>query len=415
MMTPLAAAALLWAVPLSAQAPAKPVTLREAFALALAQSDSVASSEWTLRQAEAQYRQALGGILPELSLRHQTLAQLREPPTHDGSLRASLAGLNGYRELALLKAARAGERQRRHERRRAEQLLLLDVAGAFYGQLQAREAATATEGLIVFAEKRLAELRERVRVGRAREADALAQDVQLEQLRSQLEETRRLAAARADLLEFLLREPVTPVVEDGPAPAPKAALADYLARVEDRPDVAAAREQVEAAEGAAGAPRAGRLPSLSLTGDWFGYREPFPRDRQRWQATFTASMPIWSWGARSAAVRAADAFVGLQEIVLRSTRRLADLNVRNAHRDHLTAERQFAIRRRALELARRDYDLQARDERRGLVTTLEVLESLNRLNAAELDFYGARLATRLAAVALETAAGADPASLEPPR
>ena len=55
------------------------------------------------------------------------------------------------------------------------------------------------------------------------------------------------------------------------------------------------------------------------------------------------------------------------------------------------------------------------DERRGLVTTLEVLESLNRLNAAELDFYGARLNTRLATVALEVAAGADPATLELPR
>jgi outer membrane protein TolC len=89
--------------------------------------------------------------------------------------------------------------------------------------------------------------------------------------------------------------------------------------------------------------------------------------------------------------------------------------VRNAHRDHAYAERQLAIRRRAQELARRDYELQTRDERRGLVTSLEVLESLNRLNAAELDLQSAVLAARLASVGLEIAAGADPASLEPPR
>lgn len=415
MMRALAAAALLAAVPLRAQAPAKPVTLREAFALALAHSDDVAASEQTLRQAEALYRSALGSVLPELSLRHASSLQPRERPEHDGSLRASLTGLNGYRELSLLKATRADERRRRHERRRAEQLLLGDVAGAFYGLLQARENASSTEGLIGHAEKRLAELRERVRVGRAREADAIGQEVQLQALRSQLEESRRQLDSRADLLAYMLREPATPVVEEGPAPAPKPPLADYLSRVEERPDVAAARETVASAEGDTGVARAARLPQLTLSGDWYGYRTPSPRDRDRWGASLVASMPLFSWGTRAGAVDAARAFQGLQEVVLRATRRLADLDVRDAHRDHLVAERQLDLRRRALELARRDYALQTRDERRGLVTSLEVLESLNRLNAAELDFHSARLSTRLAAVGLEIAAGADPATLELPR
>jgi outer membrane protein TolC len=420
-MRPLAAAALLWAVPLAAQAPAaRPATLREAYALALAASDSVASSEQSLRQAEALYRQALGGSLPELSLRHQQSWQGRQRPEYDGALRASWNGLNGYRELSALRSASAVERQRRHLRRRAEQLLLGDVAGAFYGYLQARENARATDGLIVFAEKRLAELRERVRVGRAREADAIGQEVQLQALRSQLEESRRQVDARADLLAFFLREPVEPVVEAGPQAAPRPALESYLSRVEERPDVAAAVEAVRAAEGTRDTARAARLPQVSATADYFGYRSinsrnPVLRERDRWNLGFTASMPIWSWGARAALTEAAEAVAGLQAVLLRATRRAADLDVRNAHRDHAYAERQLAIRRRAQELARRDYELQTRDERRGLVTSLEVLESLNRLNAAELDLQSAVLAARLASVGLEIAAGADPASLEPPR
>lgn len=419
MRTALAAALLSAALPAAAQTSSS-MTLREAFALALAASDDVAASEQSLRQAEALYRQALGASLPELSLRHQQSWQGRDRPEYDGSLRASWIGLSGYRELSALKAARSTERQRRHLRRRAEQLLLGDVAGAFYGYLQARENARSTDGLIVFADKRLAELRERVRVGRAREADAIGQEVQLEGLRSQLEESRRQVDARADLLAFFLRRPAEPSVSSGPALAPRPALDAYLSRVEERPDVAAAREAVNAAEGSESVTRAARLPQVTATADYFGYRSinsrnPVLRERDRWNAGFTASMPIWSWGARAALTDAADAFSSLQAVLLRAARRAADLDVRNAHRDHAYAERQLAIRLRARESARRDYELQTRDERRGLVTSLEVLESLNRLNAAELNLQSALLTSRLAYVALEIAAGTDPASLEPPR
>lgn len=417
MRFPLVAALLAAALPVYAQSPAAPAPadLPRAFALALAQSDDIALSEQSLRQAEALYRQALGTLMPELSLRHETNWSPRQTPVSDGMVRLAQTGLNGYRELSALKATRSEEARRRHLRRRAEQLLLGDVAVAFYGLLQARENAASTSGLITFAERRLVELKDRVRVGRAREADAIGQEVQLEALRTQFEESDRQSRARADLLAFLLREDVTPAVPTGPAAPPPPPLDAYLSRLEERPDVAAAREAVAAAAGAASVTRAARLPSLGYQANWYGYRRPVSRERDRWDAGVTASMPLFSWGARAATTDAADAFRSFQEYALRAARRLAELEVRNAHRDLATAERQLEIRRRALALARRDYDLQTRDERRGLVTSLEVLESLNRLNAAELGFQSALLTTRLAVVGLEIAAGADPAAVEPPR
>src|SRR5438477_138332 len=57
------------------------------------------------------------------------------------------------------------------------------------------------------SEKRVAELRNRVRVGRNREADVIAQEVQIESLNSQLEQNERQAAALADLLIFLTKVP----------------------------------------------------------------------------------------------------------------------------------------------------------------------------------------------------------------
>ncbi len=414
-----AALVLLLALPAAAQTPPEPPArgLKETYALALANSDAVAISEQTLQQAEALFRSALGASFPLISFRHTTDWQHRrvggsqlggaQQAQSEGAIRVSQVGLTGYREIAAVRASRATISQRRHERRRAEQLLLADVAAAYYGLIQARENSASTLQLIEYADKRLAELRERVRVGRAREADALAQEFQSQSLSAQLVENERLARSRADFLEFLVRAPVAPAASGDEPPAAAAPLDGYLARVENRPDVSAARDALAAAERGRDAAFSGYLPQLSLTGNRYLYR-PTARESNLWDVAATASVPLFSFGAiraDNASARAASESAGF---ALRAARRAADLDARNAHRDLAAALRQVEISRRAEELARRDYRLQSQDERRGLVTSIEVLQSLERLNAATLSRSDALVRARLAAIALETAAGAMP-------
>ena len=389
-------------------------TLKQAYELALKNSDAIAVSEQAIVRAEALYRAAFGGSLPVLRARSDTSWQDKRatPPSTqtDAALRLSWTGLTGYRELAAVRASKAVASQRENAKARAEQLLLGNVAAAYYGLLQSRANATTTGRLIEYADKRLAELKERVRVGRAREADALAQEVQSQSLRSQLEESSRLALARADLLEFLVRAPVDPVADDSaasPAPAP---LDSYLARVENRPDVAAAREAVRAADAAADAARADFLPSVTAQANRYLYR-PSIRDNNKWDAAVGVSLPLFSFGAIRANVAAARATATSQEFELRATRRAADLDTRNAHRDYGTAVRQLDLRRRGSELAQRDFSLQTADEKRGLVTAIEVLQSLDRLNTANLEFANALLQARLSSINLELSAGARPEDL----
>jgi len=293
-------AAVLLLCPALALAQAEPAvtTLREAYRAALANSDAVAVSEKTIAEAEALYRAALGDSFPLISARHVTDVQDKrvggaqlggsKRAQHEGMLRLSWIGLTGYRELATLRAGKQGVAQRRHERRRAEQSLLVDVAAAYYGLIQARENVDTTSQLVEFADKRLTEIKDRVRVGRAREADALAQEVQSQALRSQLEESVRQVQARGDLLAFLVRAPVTPVALSTGALAAVPALDRYLERVESRPDVAAARDSVLAASSRVGIARAGYFPELGLSGNYYGYRPP-ARAANKWDAAATVS------------------------------------------------------------------------------------------------------------------------------
>ena len=413
MMRTLSACLFLLPALAHAQAsPASPVrTLREAYRAALVNSDAVAAGEQTLRQAEALYRAALGGSLPALSARNDTTWQDKrtsgDSSQSDGMIRLGRSGLTGYRELALVKASRSAVAQREQERLRAEQLLLGDVAGAYYGLIQAQENTAITAQLLELADRRLVELRERVRVGRAREADALAQEVQSEALRSQLEESRRQVSARGDLLAFLVRAPIEPQAPAADAAAQPHPLEGYLSRLETRPDVAAARQAVKVAGGGVGIARADFLPEVGLQANYYAYR-PAARSDSKWDASASVSLPLFSFGAARASVDSAKAAYSRQEYALRAAVRAAELDVRNAHRDFASAVRQLEIARRAGALAQRDYKLQTVDERRGLVTSIEVLQSLDRLNIANLALNTALVSTRLAAIALETAAGVRP-------
>ncbi|MEK7383753.1 MAG: hypothetical protein AAB262_10785, partial [Elusimicrobiota bacterium] len=60
-------------------------TLRDAYLAALENSDSVAISEQTLRQAEALYRSARGSSFPLISLRNDTSRQDRRSAGTAGS------------------------------------------------------------------------------------------------------------------------------------------------------------------------------------------------------------------------------------------------------------------------------------------------------------------------------------------
>jgi outer membrane protein TolC len=351
----------------SAETPVR--TLGDAYARALAASETIAINEQSVRQAEALYREAFGSSFPLITARTLTTWQdgARGQSQTDAGLRLTQTNLTGYRELMAVRAAKATSEQREADRLRAEQLLLNDVAGAFYGLEESLENVAVTAQLAEFARLRLKELNERTRVGRGREADAIAQEVQLAALESQAEESRRQVSARTDLLAYLTLTPrIEPQVSSEPARGGNAELASYLARRESRPDVASARKAAESAADRVHVARADRVPQLSLLADWYagGYR-PASRSALRWDGQLIASLPLFSFGAISAEVDAAKAFSTSEELFLHSTRRSAELDIKNAFRDDVSARTQLEVQTRAVALAERDYALQRRDERRG--------------------------------------------------
>jgi len=250
-----------------------------------------------------------------------------------------------------------------------------------------------------------------VRVGRSREPDALAQDSQISTLESQEVENRRQAAADSDLLSFLTKATVDPTAADAPPAEEPKPLSEYLARMEARPDVQAARWTFDFAQAGVRVARGDRFPQFSWFGDGYTSR-PSAKRTSYWDAQLTVSLPLFSWGAVTAEINGAKAASAAADLALQAARRAAELDIRNSYRNYAAARRQFQIEKHAVEIAEHDFDLQRQDENRGLVTAIDVLQSLDRLNTARLAYDNALLNERLAAVELEVSAGARPEDME---
>jgi outer membrane protein len=387
------------------------VTLKDLFSKALKNSETVAISDEAVRRSQALHRQTLGETFPEITYQRRATLEERAKTRHDGFFEVAKTSFTGYGEIAALKASGATAAQRRFERRRIEQLLLQDIAAAFYNLLLAEENARTTEKLVELAESRSTELEERVQLGKTRPADALGQKVLIGTFRSQLEESRRQVDARRDLLAFLVAEPrLEGKIEDSLVPSEPLSLEAYLATAQSRPDIEAARENLEAFKGLMEVTRAEFLPSFGASAAAYTDRSLSSNDVD-WDVLFSMNVPIWNWGGRHAAMDAAGTDVAQSRDEMSLALRQAELDIRNAYRDLASAKRQREILESSVVAARQDYELQVKDDSQGLVTNLEVFESLGRLSDAELAYNSARLQEKLAVINLKVAAGSDPGEI----
>ena len=388
-------------------------TLRQAYFSALNTSERMFLSDAAIRESEAQNRKIFGNAFPALSLRHQTLWKEASLTETDGMMRLAITDLTGYKEYLAFHAGGSALAVREFEKLRAKQLLLQDVAYAFFGLLQAKENTQATGRLLHSAEERLVQLRERVRVGRSRQTDAIQQELQIASLRAQLEENQRQSGTYTDRLSFLAGAPVGELeFKDWVVLLSSRELSGYLSTLELRPDVRAAQESVDLSKGLIRIAVTDYWPRLDLAADYYAYR-PDSKKNINWDAALVLNMPLWNWGARSANLDVVKSALAQKNAVLSMARRQSELEIKNAYRNYVSSKKEFEYLKNVLDLARQDYDLQVRDDRRGLVTSLEVVESLNRLNNAERAVNNGLLSIRLTAIELQLVSGAVPEEILP--
>jgi outer membrane protein TolC len=402
------------------------IPLTDALARLDHQSLTLVQSRSRAAEASAITRQSASALLPTLTaqgsyVRNSDEAAVVRPGgptlfiqpleqrTATGALRVPLIVPNAWFELAQSRdAARAADASaaatRLQVRTGFAQAAFASAAGEEIVAASARAATSAAE-LVRSAQRR-------VQAGTAAPLDVL---------KAEAEEVRResdLARARADLarsrlaLGILLGEerPVRVQVPAEPPVAPDAppdALArDALVR---RPELAAQRAQVDAAEAGVRSAWARLAPQLSASGSIFASDVAYPTgETEAWRASVDLVWPLYDGGLRYGKRRQAEAQLEGARAAAEAQRLAVIQEVLDGRRDLdvarerlRLAEAQRRLAADAAASARRSFDA-------GVASSLDVIDANDRLYQADVGLAESRARLAQSGLALERALGRDP-------
>ena len=393
---PFLAALALVALPLPALAQA--LTLWAAADSTLARHPSILAAEARMDGAEATGRAARAAYLPSVAgsggltryAEPMVVAPLhgfdpRNPPAFDRTLIQSQLTLeytlfDGGARGAQVRGADALEEGLALRRDATAQELLEAVAAAFTGVLAAREMRTAAERQAEALASELDRANQRLREGTAARVEVLRAEAALLDARAQVASAEaRVGLAERSLARLMGADPsalAARALEDV-APRPFAMGPGAGASVVE-PRIEAARKSVDATRSRLRQERAGRLPTLRGSAGLLNFGSSAGDYVTEWQAGVRVSWPLFTGGARTAAIRRAEADVRTAEEELRQ----AELAVAASLDGAETALTEASARATALEASVVQWEEVARIEALSLEAGSGVQQDYLRAEAA---------------------------------
>jgi outer membrane protein len=185
----------------------------------------------------------------------------------------------------------------------------------------------------------------------------------------------------------------------------------YLARIEQRPDVRAARQRLTAANENVDVARGAHLPSLDLYANRYLERRGTLADVD-WDVQLALTVPIYAGGSVQSRVRESLSQREQADLAVSQAGRLAAQEIRSLHQSVALDRAQLEALEMATEAARKNYEVQLRDYRLGLVTNLDVLQALTAFQGNKRALDRARYTAKANYFKLEAAAVRRPAAPE---
>jgi len=389
------------------------LTLEDAYALAVERTERLALKAEDQEQASALTLQAVGKVLPHLSLLGSknfvsdgTLPLPSGPasPSTSLSLNATQTLFTGLDEVAGLSAASANRDLQRSGFRHEAGRLLLDVARAFYTVLQLEESLQTKQISRELTEQILAQLKRWQAVGRSRNSEVLSTQAQLSRLSAETKETQnQLAQAREEFASLAGIPSDRKLVAETSVPRPVQAMGELETRMETRADVQAAKASVGIAEALLLQAHGRHLPSLAAQGNYVLHREG--SSVPEWNILLTAQFPFLEGGETLGAEKEMASQKRQAQMRLEETRRRGLQEIRQAYQSLSNSIDESDAYQKALEASEAEYKAVSADYRNSLTTNLEVLRTLNSLQDVKDNYVRAKYRTLADQVWLGVATG----------
>lgn len=404
---------LCWSFAFSGEtlpAPPKILTLPQAYELSLKRSEDVAMRHEMLEEAQGRFYKAMGVILPKADF---VMTYERQDASSPGSADSSDDGVSssftrrstrekkfvfsqpvfsGFKELAALRAAGAEKNQRRHEWKRAREILFWDLVEVFYAVIETKKDLEILDSTRQSLEDRAAEIERRLEIGRSRQGELGSTIVEIKLIEFERQKTLRMHRVSRQLLEFYIGVPWDGELEEESIPADLLKeIGEYLPKVEERGDVLAAEAAKALGENNVVAARSGLFPQVKLDGNYYTERQGFQSGID-WDVLLTVDIPIFDGAQTWGNIKEAAAKSKSAEFALSKARRTARLELQNAYEEFRASRFEEEALQQAAEASEKNYALESEDYRKNLVSHLEVLDALRshqdisrRLNQARQE------------------------------
>jgi outer membrane protein len=404
---------LFWG--LNSIASPEPVRLQSAFESALKKNESASIATAQVDQADARESKAFGQVLPQISLIGNYLRQ--DAPTNTASSQLkpdqSSARINltqpifhGLSDIYAYRATQALARSKKASEFAARLALYTSVAAAYYGVLSSEKDRENLKSILELTEKRVGELKQRTKIGRSRRGELLASESQSAVLKAQLEAAVVAASNARDNFQFITGLPAESPLYDDPSrqQGHSPSLELYLNMVEKRPDVEAVKETYEASDQLVGAAKGIHWPAVDFSANYYLHRTG-SLSASKWDLGITATLPLFAGFSHQSAIRETVSKRKEDELRLAQIRRQAFAEIKTLYQSFKGTVAQNNALELAVQTSEANYKQQQKDYGYGLVTNLEVLQSLNQLQEARRNLDRTHYQARLALIQLQAAAG----------
>ncbi len=372
------------------------LTIADCYRLALQRSEEIAVRQELITETEGRFLKSLSAVLPKLSF---SSVDKRQDGSGDSAFtRRSLPErkftfsqplFSGFKEFAAMEGSKSEKRLRQQEKRRAEQLLLVDVSDAFHLLLEQREDLQVLDSIRQTLRERIQELEGRERIGRSRPSELVAARAQLYRVEAEWEEGQTREQIASQLLQFLTGlAPIGDLADPGAALPALPPQENLVAGADLRPDVQAAEISSEIARQEFRVARAKFYPTVTTEGNYFVERSGAAKE-VAWDASLKVDVPIFQGGSALGAAKEAESRLRQARIRIEQARRQTAQEIRDAHSEYDGALARVRALTKALEAQEENYQLQVEEYRRSLVSNLEVLRTLGELQDARRDLIAA--------------------------
>ena len=360
-------------------------TLKEAFQAARLNMESIKRADQGIEQREQQKSRAMAGLLPTINgfatethidpPEAQGLSAFTRTKQYSVGVRLVQPLIRGGL-LGALDLAKENILLSKFQKDATELNLYQLVINAYYNLKMSQNDVKNLEKFLSFSKERVSEIRGRANIGRSRRGELVEAETQFYNAESEYQQSLILLNQSAKNYEFLTHLKAEEVPELSEIPKAEGSLEFYQSKIKSRPDILASQQQVRATSNQIEIAKGGHYPALDFISNYYIDRTGILATSE-WDAGVVLTVPFYQGGGVSAAVKEAVAAKRISELTAYETNRAAERDLNVLYQNYVDLQVQLSSLEKALHKSEEAYQLNRKDYRFGLVTNLDVLQTLS--------------------------------------